>query len=98
MAGDRNACAELPCSRVLWQAGIRHLIRRAQPADTALAPRRLFFYASRVKTSVSLLSPSVLSRRIRVLSFVAAALAFCSSTLFGQAEPPPKQDANAPVV
>jgi glycosidase len=51
-----------------------------------------------VKTSVSLLSPSVLSRRIRVLSFVAAALAFCSSTLFGQAEPPPKQDANAPVV
>jgi glycosidase len=51
-----------------------------------------------VKTSVFLLWPSVLKHRIQIFSFVAAALAFCSTTLSGQTEPSPKPNANAPVV
>ena len=51
-----------------------------------------------MKTSVFLLWPSVLKHRIQIFSFVAAALAFCSTTLSGQTEPSPKPNANAPVV
>jgi len=51
-----------------------------------------------VKTSVFLLWPSVLKHRIQIFSFVAAAFAFCSTTLSGQTEPSPKPNANAPVV
>jgi hypothetical protein len=50
-----------------------------------------------VKISVSLLWLSVLQRRVRILSFGAVALAFCS-TLCAQTEPSPKPNANAPVV
>ena len=51
-----------------------------------------------MKTSVFLLWPSVLKHRIQIFSFVAAAFAFCSTTLSGQTEPSPKPNANAPVV
>jgi glycosidase len=51
-----------------------------------------------VKNSVFLLWPSALKHRIQIFSFVAAALAFCSTTLSGQTEPSLKPNANAPVV
>jgi neopullulanase len=51
-----------------------------------------------VKIPVSLLWLSVFKRRIRIFSFGAAVLALSSATLFGQTEPLPAQNANAPVV
>jgi len=51
-----------------------------------------------VKTSVSLLWPSVLKQQIRILALAAAALALSSTVLPGQTEPSPTQIANAPLV
>jgi neopullulanase len=51
-----------------------------------------------VKIFSSLLTLSVFKSRIRVLAFVAAALALSSAASFGQTEPSPAQNANAPVV
>ena len=51
-----------------------------------------------MKTSVSLLWPSVLKQQIRILALAAAALALSSTVLPGQTEPSPTQIANAPLV
>jgi glycosidase len=69
-----------------------------EPTDTRVAPRHLFFYALRVKTSVFLFRPSILKRSIRILSTVAAACVFCAATLAGQTPQAEKLDVNAPVV
>jgi hypothetical protein len=51
-----------------------------------------------VNTSVFLFRISIFRRAIRRLSALVVVLAFCSTTLAGQSEPPQKPNTDAPVV
>ncbi len=58
----------------------------------------LFFYASRVKSSVSRFWASRLQRPFRIFLGAFSIVLFCSAALLGRTEPSQKPDANAPVV